>query len=208
MRYLLNNPGDVWQLTLQHLQIVGVSMAIAILIGVPVGITVHRLRWLEGPVTSVAGVLYTVPSLALFAVLIPYTGLGVTAAVIALTMYSLLVIIRNTVAGIDSVDPATIMASRGMGMTGAQRLFMVELPLGLPIILAGIRVATVSNIGIATIAAAIGAGGLGTLIFNGISTFNTDQIVAGAISASVLSLLADLAIGRLGDLARRDMRRA
>lgn len=206
MHYLLNNPGEIWRLSVQHMQLVGISIGLAVLIGIPVGIVIARVRWLQGPVISTAGVLYTVPSLALFAVLIPFTGLGTTAAITALTMYSLLVIIRNTLEGIDSVEPATNDAARGMGMTARQRLFLVELPLGLPIMMAGIRVATVSTIGIATIAAYIGAGGLGTLIFNGIATLDTDQVAAGAIAASILALLADWVLGRAGAVLRRDMR--
>ena len=174
----------------------------------PVGILVTRVRWLAPIVLNVTGILYTVPSLALFAILIPYTGLGFRTATIALVMYSLLAIVRNTAEGIDSVLPATIDAARGMGMTGRQRLFLVELPLALPVILVGVRIATVAAIGIATIAATIGAGGLGRLIFDGMRSLDTDRIIAGALVASVLALLADWGIGRLGDLLRRDLRPA
>jgi osmoprotectant transport system permease protein len=205
MRYLLEHPDRVLQLTIEHVQLVAISTLLAMVIGIPVGILVTRLRWLEGPVINTTGVLYTVPSLALFAMLIPFTGLGLSTAVVALVVYSLLAIVRNTVAGIDAVSPATLDAARGMGMTGNQRLVLVELPLALPIILAGVRLATVSTIGIATIAAAIGAGGLGRLIFDGIRTFNADRIIAGALMTSVLALIADWTLSWLGDALRRDV---
>jgi osmoprotectant transport system permease protein len=205
MRYLLEHPDRVLQLTIQHVQLVAISTLLAMLIGIPVGILVTRIRWLEGPVINTSGVLYTVPSLALFAMLIPFTGLGLSTAVVALVVYSLLAIVRNTVAGIDAVPPATLDAARGMGMTPNQRLLLVELPLALPIILAGVRLATVSTIGIATIAAAIGAGGLGRLIFDGIRTFNADRIIAGALMTSILALVADWTLSWLGDTLRRDV---
>lgn len=208
MRYLINHPDQVLQLAGQHVEIVGITVVVAVLVGIPLGILVARLRWLEGPVTSTAGVLYTVPSLALFAVLIPFTGIGTVPVVIALILYSLLVIIRNTIAGIDSVDPATLDAARGMGMTSAQQLVLVELPLGLPVILAGVRVATVSAIGIATVAAYVGAGGLGVLIFDGIERLDADLIVAGAVAATVLALVADWSLARLGVALRRDTARS
>jgi len=208
MRYLTEHPDRVLELTGQHIRLVATTMLLAMLIGIPIGILITRVRWLEGPVIGTTGVLYTVPSLALFAILVPYTGLGGTTVTIALVMYSLLAIVRNTVAGIDDVPPATLDAARGMGMTGAQRLLLVELPLALPVIVAGVRVATVAAIGIATIAALLGAGGLGRLIFDGISRLDTDRIVAGAMVASALALAADVGLARLGDALRRDLRRA
>jgi osmoprotectant transport system permease protein len=204
--YLRDNPDRVLELTRQHVELVGISIAIAMLIGVPLGILATRLRWLEGPVIGTTGVLYTVPSLALFAILMPYTGLGRTTVVIALVLYSLLAIVRNTVAGIDGVPAATLDAARGMGMTGRQRLLMVEVPLALPVILAGVRLATVAAVGIATVGALLGAGGLGRLIFDGISRVNTDRIVAGALVASALALAADWGLALLGDALRRDVR--
>jgi osmoprotectant transport system permease protein len=208
VNYLRENPDRVWVLLEQHLRLVGWSVLIAMLIGIPLGIIVTRIRWLEGPVINLTGVMYTIPSLALFVIMIPYTGLGERTAIIALVMYSLLAIVRNTAAGIDSVSPATLDAARGMGMTGFQRLTMVELPLALPVILVGVRIATVSTIGIATIAAVIGAGGLGRLIFDGMRTLDNDRIFAGALVASVLALIADWSLARLGDLLRRDLRPA
>lgn len=212
MAYLRDNPGRVLELTRQHVEMVGISIAIAILIGVPLGVLITRLRWLEAPVIGTTGVLYTVPSLALFAILIPYTGLGQKTVVIALVMYSLLAIVRNTVTGIDDVSPAALDAARGMGMTGAQRLLMVELPLALPVILAGVRVAAVAAVGIATVGALLGAGGLGRLIFDGIRAIGTprgvDRVIAGAVVASALALAADWGIAWLANALRRDVGRA
>jgi osmoprotectant transport system permease protein len=205
MRYIFEHPDRMLELTQEHIQLVGISVLVAMAIGIPLGILITRLRWLEGSVIGVTGVLYTVPSLALFSILMPYTGLGATTVIVALVLYSLLAIVRNTVAGIDDVPPATLDAARGMGMTGSQRLFLVELPLALPVILAGIRLATVAAIGIATVGALLGAGGLGRLIFEGISRVNTERIIAGAIGASALALVADWALARLGDVLRRDV---
>ncbi len=205
MEYLIEHPDRVIELTKQHIELVAISVAFAMLIGIPVGVLITRLRWLEGPIIGTAGILYTVPSLALFAIMIPYTGLGRTTVIVALALYSLLAIVRNTVAGIDGVPPAALDAARGMGMTGRQRLFIIELPLALPVILAGVRIATVAAIGIATVAAVVGVGGLGRLIFDGMRTLNTDRILAGAIVSSLLALLADWGLAWLGSYLRRDI---
>lgn len=205
MEYLIEHPDRVLELTRQHIELVAISIALAMLIGIPIGILITRVRVLEGPVFGSTGVLYTVPSLALFAIMIPYTGLGRSTVIIALALYSLLAIIRNTVAGLDSVPSATLDAARGMGMTGRQRLFIIELPLALPIILAGVRIATVAAVSIATVGAVLGAGGLGRLIFDGLRTLNTDRIVAGALIASLLALTADWGLAWLGGTLRRDV---
>jgi len=206
MRYIIDHPERMLELTQEHVRLVAISIVVAMVIGIPLGILITRLRWLEGSLIGITGVLYTVPSLALFAILMPYTGLGRTTVIVALVLYSLLAIVRNTVAGIDDVPAATLDAARGMGMTGSQRLLLVELPLALPVVLAGVRVATVAAVGIATVGALLGAGGLGRLIFDGISRGNTDRIVAGALGASVLALAADWTLARLGDVLRRDAR--
>jgi len=206
MRYIIDHPERMLELTQEHVRLVAISIVVAMVIGIPLGILITRLRWLEGSLIGITGVLYTVPSLALFAILMPYTGLGRTTVIVALVLYSLLAIVRNTVAGIDDVPAATLDAARGMGMTGSQRLLLVELPLALPVVLAGVRVATVAAVGIATVGALLGAGGLGRLIFDGISRGNTDRIVAGALGASVLALAADWTLARLGDVLRRDVR--
>jgi osmoprotectant transport system permease protein len=206
VRYILDNPERVFNLTMEHLQLVFTAILIASLIGIPLGILISRVKWLALPVLNVSGVLYTVPSLAFFAILIPYTGIGKTTAITALAVYSLLAIVRNTAAGMNEVPAATIDAARGMGMGNMQRLFMVELPLAIPYIFAGIRLATVAGIGIAAIAAVIGGGGLGRLIFDGIRSLDTNRIVAGALMSVVLALLAEFGFSRLALLLRPDMR--
>ncbi|CAN5669903.1 ABC transporter permease [soil metagenome] len=177
-----------------HIFISSVSVAIALAIALPIGILSARFRKIYPPVTGVTGILYSIPSLALFAILIsiPFVPLGPVPVIIALVAYSLLILIRNTVAGLDAVPPETIDAARGMGLTRRQILFRVELPLALPIIVAGIRISTVTIIGIATIGAYINGGGLGKLIFDGINRQFPTMIIAGAVLATALAILADL----------------
>jgi osmoprotectant transport system permease protein len=182
----------------RHLVLVGVSIAIATAVGVPLGIVLTRRPAWSRLVLGTASVLQTIPSLALFGFLIPVPvigGIGARTATVALTLYALLPILRNTVTGIGGVDPAIREAGRGMGMTDAQLLWRVELPLAASVILAGIRVATVIGIGVATIAAAIGAGGLGVFIFRGVAMVDNRTILAGALPAAVLALVADFALG-------------
>lgn len=198
--FLVQNRSEVLQLTFEHLFLVLVATGSAALIGIPVGIILTRRTRLAKPVLAVANVLQTIPSLALFGFLIPVLGaygIGRPPAIIALFLYSLLPIIRNTFTGVNGVDPAVREAARGMGMTDWQMLTQVELPLALNVIVAGVRVATVISIGTATIAAAIGAGGLGTYIFRGLRTVDRTLILAGAVPAAVMALLADLALGSL-----------
>lgn len=207
MQYLLDQPERVFELTWDHIQLVGIAVLIATAIGVPVGILISRVKFLQLPVLNISGLLYTIPSLAFFAILIPYTGIGKTTAITALVMYSLLAIIRNTYVGMEEVDASIKDAADGMGMTRLERLRYVELPLALPYILTGIRIATVAAVGIAVIAAVIGGGGLGRLIFDGIRSPNMrDRVVAGAIMSIGLALVADYLIGRLVLVFRRDMR--
>ncbi len=185
---------------MEHLWLVGMSMLLAVAIGVPLGILLSRRPGLSKPILGVANIVETIPSLALFGFLLPAPWLGARAsrlAVTALALYALLPIIRNTFTGIASVDPAVRTAALGMGMTGRQLLFQVELPLASGVILAGIRVATVLTVGIATIAAAIGAGGLGEFIFRGLAMVDNQVILAGAIPAAFMALFADLALGAL-----------
>ncbi len=198
--FLIKYAPEILQHTLEHLFLVSIAIGIAILIGIPLGILITRITSLRQPILIIANILQTIPSLALFGLLIPVPfigGIGATPAIVALTLYSFLPIIRNTYTGITNVDPAIREAGRGMGMTDTQLLLQVEIPLAMQVILAGVRVATVIAIGIATIAAAIGAGGLGELIFRGISVVNNDLILAGAIPAAVIALIADFAIGWL-----------
>lgn len=198
--FLVKYAPEIVQHTLEHLFLVGIAIGIAILIGIPLGILITRKTYLRQPIIGIANILQTIPSLALFGLLIPVPiigGIGAVPAIVALTVYSLLPIIRNTYTGITGVDPAIREAGRGMGMTDRQLLLQVEIPLALGVILAGVRVATVIAIGIATIAAAIGAGGLGVFIFRGISVVNDQLILAGAVPAAAIALLADFAIGWL-----------
>ncbi|MBD2499974.1 ABC transporter permease [Anabaena azotica] len=198
--FLIKYAPEIIQHTLEHLFLVGVAIAIAIIIGIPLGILITRQKQLRQPILGIANILQTIPSLALFGLLIPVPvigGIGVIPAIVALTLYSFLPIIRNTYTGITGVDPAIREAGRGMGMTDRQLLLQVEIPLAMGVILAGVRVATVISIGIATIAAAIGAGGLGVFIFRGIAVVNNQLILAGAVPAAVIALVADLLIGWL-----------
>lgn len=199
-------PDRVIGFTLGHLIITFVTTILAILIGVSLGILITRIRSLYDPVIKVAGMLYTIPSLALFGIMIPIVGIGLKPAIIALTLYSLLAIIRNTAVGLDDVDAPVIESARGMGMTNAQILFRVELPLALPVIFAGIRIAVISTISLATLASFFGARSLGNLIFEGIAAGGTrnDKVVAGAIGASALAILFD----RLLAWSERSLRKA
>jgi osmoprotectant transport system permease protein len=194
---------DVLDLTTEHLVLVLSAMSIAIAIGLPLGVLLtRRARW-RTPVLGLANILQTIPSLALFGFLIPLPfigGIGPRTAIIALVVYALLPILRNTMTGILGVDPAVRESAVAMGMTGAQILRQVELPLAARTILAGIRVATVTTIGTATIAAAIGGGGLGVFIFRGVASVDTVQILAGAVPAAVLALISD---GGLGWIERK-----
>jgi osmoprotectant transport system permease protein len=184
--------------TLTHLGMVVASIVLAVLIGIPLGILITRHpRW-NKPVLGTANVMQTIPSLALFGFLLPVPWIGARSyrlAILALTLYALLPLIRNTYAGLKGVDPAIVEAGRGMGMTDGQLLFRVQLPLALGVIIAGVRVATVTSVGLATIAAALGAGGLGEYIFRGLSMVNNQLILAGAIPAAALALLADVTLG-------------
>src|SRR5262245_30184539 len=178
----------------RHLLLVIVSVGLATLVGVPLGILLTRRPSWQRWVLGAANVIQTVPSLALFGLLIPVPfigGIGMRTALVALTLYSLLPVLRNTVVGISGVDPAVREAGRGLGMTDGQLLRRVELPLAASVILAGIRIATVIGVGLATIAAPIGAGGLGTLVFSGVASLDNRRILAGAVPAGVLALAAD-----------------
>jgi len=178
---------------------------VAVVIGLPLGVLVSRRPAWRRPVLGLTNVFQTIPSLALFGLLIPFFGIGAWTAVTALVVYALLPIVRNTYAGITGVDPAVREAGRGMGMTNGELLRYVELPLAAGVILAGVRVATVVSVGIATIAAAIGAGGLGVYIFRGVATVDDTLILAGAVPAASLALLLD---GLLGLAERRLVWRA
>ncbi|KUJ62715.1 ABC transporter permease [Flavobacteriaceae bacterium CRH] len=181
----------------QHLGLTFLSLLLAILVGIPLGVLISRRRKLSAPVLGTAGILQTVPSIALLGFMIPMFGIGATPAIIALLIYALLPIIRNTYTGISGVDPIVIEAATALGMNKTQRLFKVEFPLAMPVIIAGIRTAAVINVGVATLASFVAAGGLGEFIFGGISLNNTNMILAGAIPAALLAVLLDLIIGYL-----------
>jgi osmoprotectant transport system permease protein len=190
--------GEIASLTLQHVFLVAAATAIAAAVGIPLGVALARRPRLARPVLAASNVVQTIPSLALFGFLIPVPllgGIGARTAIVALTLYSLLPILRNTHAGIVSVDPAVSEAATGLGMTARQKLLSVELPLALPVVLAGLRIAVVVGVGLATIAAAIGAGGLGVLIYRGVATVDNRLILAGAIPAALLALFLDFLLG-------------
>ena len=199
-QFMVSNRQQVLELTLEHITLAGVSTLIAAAIGIPMGILITRIPQLSKAVLGSANVIQTIPSLALFGFLIPAPWIGERAsrlAILALALYGLLPLIRNTYAGIRGVDPTIVEAGRAMGLTDRQLLFQVELPLASGVIVAGVRIAVVLSIGLATIAAAIGAGGLGEFIFRGLAMVNNQVILAGAIPAALLALLADFLLGVL-----------
>jgi osmoprotectant transport system permease protein len=191
---------ELWRECARHLTLVAVAVAAAALLGIPGGVALaHRPR-AERLVLGAASIVQTIPSLALFGFLIPLRwigGIGVRTALVALTLYALLPLLRNTVTGLRGVDAAVREAGRGLGMTARQLLWHVELPLAAPVIVAGLRTATVTTIGTATIAAAIGAGGLGVFIFRGVAMLDTRTILLGAVPAALMAIAADLALGRV-----------
>jgi osmoprotectant transport system permease protein len=206
IQFILQNRAQVAELTLEHLWLVGWSTLFAMLIGIPLGISITHWPRLNKPVLGSANIIQTIPSLALFGFLLPVPWLGERAdrlAILALTLYAFLPIIRNTYTGIRSVDPAVVEAGRGMGLTETQLLLQVELPLAASVILSGVRVAVVISVGLATIAAAIGAGGLGEFIFRGLAMVDDRVILAGAIPAAVLALVADFSVGWLEGRLRK-----
>jgi osmoprotectant transport system permease protein len=197
--FITHNWRDLLTLAGEHLRLVAEAMAFALMVGIPLGVLLTRRKFLQRPVLGLASVFQTVPSLALFGFLIPlpFGGIGARSAVIALVLYALLPVLRNTVTGIEGVDKNVREAAVAMGMTARQILWQVELPLAASVILAGVRVATVISIGVTTIAAAIGAGGLGTYIFRGLRQNDNTLILAGAVPAALMALAADWLIGRL-----------
>ena len=198
LEFLRAHGGEIGRLTFEHLWLTLFAMGLAVGVGLPVGVWLTRHeRWAK-PVIAVANVVQVIPSLALFGLLLPVPWLGENAArlaILALTGYALLPILRNTYAGIRGVDPALVDVANALGMTGWQRLVKVEMPLAAGVILAGVRTATVTCVGVATIAAAIGAGGLGELIFRGVASVDNGLVLAGAVPAALLALAADGGLG-------------
>lgn len=199
---LTTRSGELFTLIREHMIISFISLGIAILIAVPLGIILTRFERLAGPIIGVASVFQTIPSLALLVFMVPIIGTGQTPAIIALTIYGLLPILRNTYVGLNNVSPATVESARGMGMTDFQRLRIVELPLSMSVIMGGIRTATVLVVGVATVAGLIGAGGLGDFIFRGLSTNSAELILAGAIPAALIALLFDFLLKYVEDKSK------
>ena len=207
LQFFAAHRGEILRSMLEHMSMVAIAVLLAILIGIPLGVLVTRMSKLRLPVLGFSNVVQTIPSLALFGFLLPLPWLAARServAITALALYSLLPIISNTYAGITGVDPAVREVGRGMGMTDRQLLFQVELPLAMGTIMAGIRVATVIAIGVATIAAAVGAGGLGEFVFRGVAMVDNQLILAGAIPAAALALTADFALGLLQKRLQRN----
>jgi osmoprotectant transport system permease protein len=207
-QFMQEQSGKLLQQTLQHIGLTFISLLIAVLIGLPLGIYITRNKKAAGLVLGLAGVLQTIPSIALLGFMIPLLGIGPIPAITALFLYALLPIIRNTFTGIEGVDPVVKEAAVAMGMTGTQRLLRVELMLAFPVIMAGIRTATVINVGVGTLAAYIAAGGLGEFIFGGIALNNTNMILAGAIPAALLAIVLDFILSFLQKMSARKRRTA
>jgi len=199
-QFFVEHRAEILEATLAHLSLVLIAMLIAVAVAVPLGMFVVQRASLRNFILGLASVFQTIPSLALFGFLIPIPfigGIGRRTAIFALVLYALLPILRNTYVGLTSIDPAVLQAAEAMGMTNAQILWRVRFPLALTFILAGIRTATIITIGVATIAAAVGAGGLGTFIFRGVAMVSDAVILAGAIPAALLAILADILLGWL-----------
>lgn len=188
---------NIWILTIEHLELTAMGVVLAILIGVPLGYFITRSRWAAQVVMGVIDIVQTIPALAMLALLMLWIGLGDAPLIVALLLYSLLPIVRNSYIGLVNIDPAIIEAGKGMGMTKWQLLHMVQLPLALPVIMSGIRVAMVTAIGIAAIGVLIGSGGLGAPIWRGMQQMNTTMILSGAIPAALLAILTEWVLGKL-----------
>ncbi|HZW70409.1 MAG TPA: ABC transporter permease/substrate-binding protein [Hanamia sp.] len=204
--FMKEQSGKIFDQLLQHIGLTFISLLFAVIIGVPLGIYISRKRKLAAPVLGITNVLQTIPSIALLGFMIPLLGIGPVPAIVALFLYALLPIVRNTYTGMNEVDAIVLESARGMGMTAGQILRKVKLPLSMPVILAGIRTATVINVGVATLASYIGAGGLGEFIFGGIALNNTNMILAGAIPAALLAIFFDFILSRLQKLNIRKVR--
>ena len=190
--WVARNWGQIVDRTWEHLTLTAVSVGLGLVISLALSILALRWRWAYGPITWVTGLMYTIPSLALFAVLVPIVGLNATNAVIALTSYTLLIIIRNLVAGIDGVSESVLEAADGMGYTRRARFWRMEVPLALPVIIAGLRIATVTTVGLVTVTAVLGLGGYGYFILRGLNTFFWTQILVGVVLSVVLATLFDI----------------
>ncbi len=195
VNYFIQNREQILSLTLEHVRLIAIAVGFAILLGVPLGILISYIKKLNKPVLGIANVVQAIPSMALLGFAIPFLGIGTLPAVVMVILYSLLPIIKNTYTGIQNINPQTLEAARGIGLTKLQVLTKIQIPLALPVIMAGVRISAVTAVGLMTMAAFIGAGGLGFLVFSGIRTVNNSQILAGAIPACILALLVDFLIG-------------
>lgn len=198
--YILEHPDSFLELFRQHVELTALSVVFAVAAALPLAVLASRINALAGPMTWLAGVGQTIPSLAVLALVLPFLGIGFAPSLFALTIRALLPIFLNAYVGIRGVDRAAIEAARGMGMNGTERLFLVELPLAVPVILAGVQTATVQNVGVATLAAFIGGGGLGDLILQGLAMVDTPVLLAGAVPVALLAMLADVGMRRIGRL--------
>lgn len=196
-QFVVSRQGEIINLTAEHIKLTVFAVIIAIIVGVPLGVLISRYKKLAGPVIGLANIIQAVPSLALLGFLIPLFGIGSTPAILMVFLYSLLPIIKNTYTGLMNISPDVIEASKGMGMTNKQVLKLVQIPLALPVIMTGIRISAVTAVGLMTIAAFIGAGGLGDMVFSGVQTVNNNMILAGAIPACLLALLMDFIVGKI-----------
>ncbi len=194
MTYLVEHPDRVGLLLAQHVALVAGALVLALVVAIPLGVLAARRAGARAAILSITGAIYTIPSLALLALLVAVLGLGATTAIVALAAYAQMVLVRGIVAGLRGVDPAIVDAAQGLGMTRRQTLLRVEIPVALPVVLGGVRVAAVSLIALATIAAWIDAGGLGVLLFEGMRSDNAPKIVAGALAAAALAIVADAAL--------------
>lgn len=197
MRYVVENPATILQLLGEHLSMAGIALLISVLIALPISILLTRLPKLAPPILGILGALYTIPSIALLILLLPIFGLNQRSVIVALVVYTQIILVRNMIAGLKGVPPIMLDAAKGMGMNAWQRWQKVQLPLALPVILAGVRLATIVAIAIATIGAKFGAGGLGTLLFDGIAQNRYDKILAGSIIVALLTLLVNFLLRQL-----------
>lgn len=200
IQYMMQNKQQIFSLVTEHIELTAIAVGCSILVGVPLGILISYVKNLNKPVLGVANVVQAIPSMALLGLSIPLLGIGTLPAVVMVIIYSLLPIIKNTFTGINSISPEMVEAAKGIGLTKAQVLFKVKIPLALPIIMAGVRISAVTAVGLMTMAAFIGAGGLGYLVFSGIRTVNNAQILAGAIPSCILALLVDYLAGLIEKL--------
>ena len=200
VQYLIENQTQILSLLIEHIKLTAISVGVAILIGVPLGIFISYAVKASKPILCLANIIQAIPSMALLGFMIPFLGIGTVPAIVAVVLYSLLPIIKNTYTGIENINQQTLEAAKGIGLTTFQVLTKVQIPLALPVIMAGVRIASVTAVGLMTMAAFIGAGGLGYLVFSGIRTVNNNQILAGAIPACLLALVVDFLIGLVEDL--------